>query len=413
LTPILDDLLSGGGGVDPPEVAAVRPIQQFHRLLSALSGGSEADFLARIAAIDALMEAGLGVFTPSDLDAALRFLTPVARRTVLKSLRDSGWIQSDSQRSTVFTSPALQLYTALTQLYRRTLPGDLGPTIEALAMSERTGASPGRALAALRNEMAEIQGEIMRALEQGTEYILLAARDKLRATLSLHDRFREVLAPLTERDRATRRAAKDALRALGQLLSLNADLEDRLTQYSRQFVRFHRGLSPEQVVQALRGMDPLELGDAARRALLGAYSPVELVQTSPLLRASSAFLATERTRPPPQEWPPAEEPVVQTILLEFPAAAVGLAVELERLAAANGEKPFREIVPEGSSSESLYRNNLLSLLSDSAGRRGLSGRFAKIPLTAVTEGDGWPEVLASGPLQSISEGAVKARRASD
>jgi hypothetical protein len=400
------------GGLPPDEVeplAAVRDLEPVHPLLHALLGRSPRDFFARAAVVEALVESARAAFSSEDLDEVLYWLVEPARSTVLRALRQSGWLEFDPTAGHVLTDSGRWAHDVLSFLHRRLRESELLPTVAGVRYALDIGLDPVRHLQSMRSRLVALREEIDAALASHSEVVLRRTAEKLGEALGLSSRIRAVLDAVRLDQVAARRVAREIHELLSRLHGAGAELHAAITEVGRQYLRLTAGLTVEQIVRALMARSREDLADVGRAALLPALAPPPLLTTEAVAQAAELQALRDHPAPPPVVWSEPFEAPRAADALEAPVEVERLLADLARIA---GPVSLAALVPAGDAGESFLRASLLSLVGVRWAGEGIAGRLGALPLDVDVEGDGWPEPLESLPLARLTPGTVRPQDAS-
>ena len=399
------------GGIAPEEVeplTGVRDLEPVYPLLHALIGRSPRDFFARAAVVEALVESARPAFSPEDLDEVLYWLAEPARSTVLRALRQSGWLEFDPTAGHVLTDSGRWAHDVLSFLHRRLRESELLPTVAGVRYALDIGLDPLRHLQSMRSRLVALREEIDAAMASHSEVVLRRTADKLGEALALSSRIRAVLDAVRLDQVAARRVAREIHELLSRLHGASADLHAAVTEVGRQYLRLTAGLTVEQIVRALMAKSLDELATVGRDSLLPALAPPPLLTTEAVAHAAEVQALRDRPEAPAVAWGEPEEAPRAANILEAPPEVERLLADLA--AVERGAEPvsLARLVPTGDAGESFLRASLLSLVGARWAGEGIAGRLGALALNVDVDGDGWPEPLPEeSPLARLTPGSVR------
>jgi hypothetical protein len=406
------------GGLPPEEIeplAGVRDLEPVYPLLHALIGRAPRDFFARAAVVEALVESARAAFSQEDLDEVLYWLEEPARTTVLRALRQSGWLEFEPSAGHVLTDSGRWAHDVLSFLHRRLRESELLPTVAGVRYALDIGLDPIRHLQSMRSRLVALREEIDAAMASHSEVVLRRTADRLGEVLSLSGRIRAVLDAVRLDQVAARRVAREIHELLSRLHGASADLHAAVTEVGRQYLRLTAGLTVEQIVRALMAKSLDELAAVGRAALLPALAPPPLLTTEAVAHAAEVQALRDRPEAPAVAWTEPEEAPRATDVLEAPPEVERLLADLSALARGTQAAPLSRVVPAGDAGESFLRASLLSLVGARWAGEGIAGRLGALPLDIEVDGDGWPEPLGAAlgsensPLARLTPGTVRPR----
>lgn len=406
-----DQLAELTGGVDPAQVdalKAVRGLEAVYPLLHALVGRSVRDFFVRSAALEALVGADEAVWGPEDLSRALHWLTPSAADSVLKILRQSGWIKFEAGFGTTLTDGGRWAYDVLSFFHRKLRESELLPVVAGIDYALQIGTDPILLLMSMRSRLIALRDELEAARSSYSEVVLRKSIAKLNAALELSNDIRKVLDKIPLDQRAARAVAREIHELVSQLLGKSSELHSAVVQLGRQYLQLSQGLTTEQIVAALMRLTRDELNEVGREALLPVIAAPPLLTTEVVASAAELQVERERHEPKPVEWVEPPPPESATNEVVTPPEVVALLADLSAIAQATNAQPLSEVVPRSGTSTSYLRASLLALVGDDASGEGVAGQLGALPLRTALEKDGWPEPLEEGqPLSALTPGRIR------
>ncbi len=342
----------------------------------------------------------------------LYWLVEPARSAVVRTLRQSGWLDFDTMAGYVLTDAGRWAYDVLSFLHRRLRESELLPTLAGVRYALDIGLDPIRHLQSLRSRLVALREEIDAAMASHSEVVLRRTADKLRDVLDLSGRIRAVLDAVRLDQVAARRVAREIHELLSRLHGAGASLHAAITEVGRQYLHLTAGLTTEQIVRALMSKSLDELAAVGRDALFPALAPPPLLTTEAVAQAAELQVLRERPEAEPVVWTEPLEPMRAADAIEVPPEVERLLADLAAIARTAEATPLADLVPAGDTGESFLRASLLSLVGASWAGEGIAGRLGALPLDVEAEGDGWPEDLAAsgeGPLARLTPGTIRAR----
>ena len=403
------------GGLPPEQVEAltsVRDLEPIYPLLHALVGRAPRDFFARAAVLEALVESSRPAFSTEDLDEVLYWLAEPARTGVLRTLRQSGWLDYDAAAGNVLTDAGRWAYDVLSFLHRRLRESELLPTLAGVRYALDIGLDPIRHLQSLRSRLVLLREEIDAAMASHSEVVLRRTAEKLRDVLELSGRIRAVLDAVRIDQVAARRVAREIHELLSRLHGAGASLHAAITEVGRQYLHLTAGLTTEQIVRALMSKSLDELAAVGREALLPALEPPPLLTIAAVAHAAELQVLRERPESEPVVWTEPLDPLRAADAIEVPPEVERLLADLAAVARTAAPTALADLVPAGDTGESFLRASLLSLVGARWAGEGVAGRLGALPLDVEAEGDGWPQDLATSgeaPLSRLTPGTIRAR----
>ncbi len=404
-----DAIVELTGGVPPDQIDPLRGIRELEAvfpLLHSLVGRSPRDFFVRAAVIEALVAAERPSFSPRDLEEILYWLDNSPRDSVLRGLRQAGWLDHDPALGTTITDFGRWVYDILSFLHRRLREGELLPTLAGLEYALDVGVDPIRHLLSLRSRLVALRQEMEVARASHSEVVLRRAVIKLQEALNLSAQIRAVHDRIPIGNLSARRVLREIHDLLSRLHGVGADLQAAITQVGRQYIQLTAGLTLEQIVRTLMGRPLQELAALGREALMPGFVPPPLLTSDVVAFAAEEYVARDKLKAKQLEW---EEPAQlerQEGAAEVPSEARALIADLMEVAASNNPVTFRQVIPRNDPGESFLRASLLPLVGVGYAGEGAAGRLGALPLRVESEGDGWPEPLEKAPLSRLTRGTI-------
>lgn len=406
-----DQLVQLTGGLDPSQVDAlkeIRGLEPIYPLLHALVGRSVRDFFVRAAALEALVGANQSTFTTEELSEVLHWLSPEACDSVLRVLRQSGWIRFEPGVGTTLTDAGRWAHDVLSFFHRKLRESELHPVVAGVEYALQIGQDPIRLLLSMRSRLVALRDDLEAARASYSEVVLRQAKQKLDAALALSNDIRKVLDKIPLDQRAARAVARDVHDLLSQLLGKSSEVHSEVVQLGRQYLRLSQGLTTEQIVGALMRLTRDELGQVGKTALLPVLAAPPLLTTEVVAAAAEQQAQREREEEEPVEWVDPPDPESADEHVATPAEVLDLLSDLAGIAKAGAPVPLREVVPRDGPTTSFLRATLLALVGDESSGEGIAGKLGALPLRAVTENEGWPDPLdPKSGLSALTPGNVQ------
>jgi hypothetical protein len=384
----LEDLLAGMRPEHVPSLAAARELELVYPLLHALTGGSLAAFYVRIAALESLLSDGR---TPLRSREAVELLYWLKEPdSVLRTLRESGWIEHEPAEGYRITDSGRFVATVLSFLRGHVRAQVLMPSVEGVDYMIRCGVDPVRTLILLRSQLEDLRSSMEVARNSHSSVLLREAAGRLDQALALSQRIRTVLASVPLELTEARLIAHDIHELLSRLHGVGSQLHSAITEVGRQYLNLVAGLSTTDIVTALMAVPLRELAEVASEALFATAPPPALLLEELVAADAEAYLARQIEEVRLVDWsePPAPKAADDAAVL--PAEVIALLDELDRLTEFHASATFHEFLPRNSASESLLRATLLPLLGQQTGGSGVAGRLAALGVSVFIEGDGTP-----------------------
>lgn len=407
-----DGLVEWTGGIPPESVAplvAARRLEPVYPLLHALVGTGPRDFLARSAALEALVADGRATFGHDELAEVLYWLDEPARDRTVGALRRSGWIGFEPAQGTSLTDLGRWAYDVLSFLHRRLDAGELLPSVAGVDYALDIGLDPLRHLQSMRARLVALREEMEAARRTHSEVALRDAARKLDDALELSAQIRQVLDRVPLDHAAARAVARDVHDLLSRLHQVAAELQSAVTEVGRQYLRLTAGLTVEQIVRALMSCSRDTLAEVARDALLPVHVPPPLLTPEVVAGAGEWQFARERGAKEPVRWEEPPPPDRDDGAVLVPEMVRDFLAALEEVAAGTLPVPLLAIVPRDDHATSFLRASLLPLAGDARAGEGVAGQLGALRLDVRSGGDGWPDDLEDAPLRRLTPGAVVPR----
>ena len=400
----LAQLLSGFEPDRVPPLVAARELEPIYPMLHALTRGSLGHFFVRIAALEALIEDSRSPLSPGEIGQALYWLSDPARESVIRILRQSGWLSYENSGGYRISPAGQFVATVLSFLRARAREGDLRPTVEGIDYMIRLGVDPVRHVLLLRSYLEDLRSAMEAARSSHSEVILRAASARLAEALELSQRIREVLERVSLEMVEARRVAQDVHELLSRLHGVGSELHSAITEVGRQYLHLVAGLTTSDIVTTLMQMPVEDLANAARSAMRPIFQKPIFIVPELLASAAEAYLVREISQSTPTEWtdPPEPEPAS---VAEIPEEIGYLLDDLDRLVKSQQIEPLSTFVPKRSIGESFLRASLLPLLRQRIGGEGVAGRLGAMNLQVILDGDD-AITAASAPLSELTAGRI-------
>ena len=402
------DLCNSLSGFEPdqvPSLVAARELESVYPLLHALSRGSLTDFFLRIAALEALVADARSPLAPAELAEVLYWLKDAARDSVVRTLRESGWLSYETVSGYRISPTGQFVATVLSFLRTHAKDGDLRPTVEGIDYMIRLGVDPVRQVLLLRSRLEDLRNAMEQARSSHSEVILRAASTRITEALELSERIREVLDHVSLDMVEARRMAQDIHELLSRLHGVGSDLHSAITEVGRQYLHLVSGLSTSDIVTTLMQLPVEELAQVARSSMHPVVRKPVFVVPEILGSAAEAYLTRELAKTKITEWKDPPDLESGTSVANIPEEIERLLDDLDRLVARRQGEPLSTFLPRQTAGESLLRASLLPLLSQTIGGEGVAARIGAMPLRVFLESDG-ALTQASSPLSEVSAGTI-------
>jgi hypothetical protein len=406
-----ESLASLTGGLPPEEIEEIRQAQALipaYQLLQGLIGRNERDFVVRAAALEGLVASGRASFSLHDVDEVLYWLRTEVRESIVRVLRDAGWTEYKAGLGEVVTDQGRAAFEVLQLLRRKLESGELLPTVASLEHALNVGASPFGLLNALLLKLNQDYAEVEDALASHSEIVLRNTARKIEEALSHSRKINALLDRVPKDSPQTWTKIREIHDQLSRLHPRLAELHSAISEVGRQYLRLIAGLTTQQIVEALIRKRKDLLARVGHEALLSALAAPPLLNTDVLGYRATAHFTRERIRAERMTWE--EPPEVQyepRAGEEVPPEIAAFLGELRSVADGSQPVPFRELIPRSDKMDSFLRASLLPLAGDRSADGGVAGRFSVLSLDVEAEGDGWPEGLSEGPVESLTPGTVR------
>jgi hypothetical protein len=400
----LSDALTGMRPEHVPALTAARELELVYPLLHALTRGRLPEFYIRIAALESLLADGRSPLKPKEATELLYWLKEP--ESVLRTLRESGWIEHEPGAGYKITDSGRFVATVLSFLRARVREQALMPSIEGVDYMIRCGVDPVRQLILLRSHLEDLRSSMEFARNSHSSVLLREAATRLDQALALSQRIRAVLATVPLELMQARRVAHDIHDLLSRLHGVGSELHSAITEVGRQYLNLVVGLSTTDIITALMGIPLSELATASSDAFFPIAAPPPLLLADLLGAESEAYLARQIEDHQMLDWIDPPEPKDMEGASAIPEEVMGLLDDLDRLVEARADTSLHEFVPRNSASESLLRATLLPLLEQQTGGTGVAGRLASFGLSLSIDGDGDP-VPARPPLSALTPGRIE------
>src|SRR5262249_4826325 len=374
-------------------------------LLHALMRGSLTDFFLRIAALEALVADARSPLVSGEIAEVLYWFNHAARDSVLRTLRESGWLIYESTVGYRISPAGQFVATVLSFLRTHVSTGDIRPTVEGIDYMVRLGVDPIRQVLLLRSRLEDLRNTMEQARSSHSEVILRAAADRLSDALELSARIREVLDHVSLDMVEALRVAQDIHELLSRLHGVGSDLHSAITEVGRQYLHLVSGLTTSDIVATLMRLPVEELAYAASTSMRPVIRKSVFVVPELLGSAAEAYLARGLTKTTRTEWTDPPEPESMATSIEIPGEIGRLLDDLDRLVDSQKDEALRTFLPRQTAGESLLRTSLLPLLNQSLGGEGVAARLGAMPLKVVLESDGTLIQIAS-LLSEVSAGTI-------
>lgn len=393
--PDLSGFLAPGAAVsDVPGLAPLLAARGIVDTFISLFRGSEAEVLLRLLVLREIgHEAEAPRWSPDELRRRFVYLDAVKLETALKRLREHGLLHfaedglyhlSDLGRNAVAALGMLLAFSAEED-------AELGFLTAQLAGLSATGGLTPESLGHLLSKLNELTWHFEEAIASGSEFRIIAARDRLKANGRWLERgtaiLRELLAD-PEADFDLARVAQRIGLAQSRLARADAAFQRALNKIEAQRVTLgDSGISSSDIAAWLRRQSADQLASLLDGAIAFTPSPALLAGGHELLdRAESVF--AEEMRAETDAALPLAEAVPQTATPEQEDLRL-LEHFTRRLDAVTTPTPLPALVAGGGFAAASYRFSLLSLLADGAhdpAAAGPAAAFMRLPL-AVSFGE--------------------------
>lgn len=387
-----------------PALASARELEMVYPLLHALTRGGLAGFYVRVAALESLLADGRGFLKPHEATELLYWLKEPD--SVLRTLRDSGWIEHEPGGGYRVTDQGRFVATVLSFLRGRVREQTLLPTVEGVDYMIRCGIDPVRQLVLLRSQLEDLRSAMETARSSHSSVLLRQAAGRLEQALKLSERIRAVLASVPMELAEARLVAHDIHDLLSRLHGVGSQLHSAITEVGRQYLNLVGGMSTTDIVAALMRLPLKELAGAAASALISMAPPPLLIVDELLGATAEAYLARQIEEPAAVDWVDAPEPQSAQPVSVLPEEVNTILDDLDSLIAAQLHATFHDFIPKNTPAESLLRASLLPLLRQSTGGVGVAGRLSAFPLRLVIEDDGYLRP-APGPVTELTPGRIE------
>lgn len=400
----LRESLSGFDPDQVPPLVAARELESVYPMLHALTRGSLTEFLVRVAALEALTDARTPL-APGELTEVLYWLNSTARDSVIRKLRESGWLTYDTASGYRISPAAHFVATVLSFLRAQAREGDLRPTVEGIDYMIRLGVDPVRQVLLLRSRLEDLRTAMELARSSHSEVILRAASQRITEALELSSRIRDVLGHVSLEMIEARRVAQEIHELLSRLHGVGSDLHSAITEVGRQYLHLVAGLSTSDIVTTLMQLPVEELALAARSSMHPVVRKPVFVLPELLASSAEAYLTRDLTKRKITEWSDPPEPESRSAATDVPEEVQRCLDDLDRLIECPEFKPLSIFLPKNTAGESLLRASLLPLLGQLLGGEGVAGRLGAMPLKVVLETNG-VLVETEPPLLQVSAGTI-------
>lgn len=401
---MLRDVLTGMPPEHVPALAAARELELVYPLLHALTRGGLADFYIRVAALESLLADGRTPLRPREAMELLYWLKEPD--SVLRTLRESGWIEHEPGGGYRITDSGRFVATVLSFLRGRAREQALMPSVEGVDYMIRCGVDPVRQLILLRSHLEDLRSSMEAARNSHSTVLLREAAGRLDQALALSQRIRTVLASVPLELSEARLVAQDIHDLLSRLHGVGSQLHSAITEVGRQYLNLVAGLSTTDIVTALMAVPLRELAAASSEALFPTAPPPALLLGDLVAAESEAYLARQIEEVRPVDWSEPPAPNGAEAASVVPEDVVALLDELDCLAESFASVSLHEFIPKSTASESLLRATLLPLLGQQIGGSGVAGRLAALGLSVSIEGDGNLRP-ARPPLAELTPGRIE------
>jgi hypothetical protein len=400
----LADVLVGFRPEQVESLVAARDLELVYPLLHALTRGGLAEFFVRVAALESLLSDGRSPLKPQESVELLYWLKEP--ESVLRTLRESGWIEHEPGGGYRITDAGRFVATVLSFLRARVREQVLLPTIEGVDYMLRCGVDPVRQLVFLRSQLEDLRSAMEVARNSHSSVLLRDAAGRLDQALDLSERIRTVLAKVPLELQEARSVAQDIHDLLSRLHGVGSELHSAITEVGRQYLSLVAGLSATDIVAALMRLPLPDLARAAADVLFPTSPPPPLITEELVAAQAEAYLARQIGEPTPTEWSEPPQPEDADAAAVLPVEVIRLIDDLDRLVAAGVSATLNAFVPKKSPPESLLRASLLPLVRQPTGGAGVAGRLGALPLAVIIEEDGYPR-KAPAPLVELTPGKLE------
>jgi hypothetical protein len=400
---LLEDALTGVRPEHVPALTAARELELVYPLLHALTRGSLTEFYIRVAALESLLADGRTPLRPREAVEHLYWCKEPD--SVLRTLRESGWIEHEPGAGYRITDSGRFVATVLSFLRARVREQTLMPSVEGVDYMIRCGVDPVRQLVLLRSHLEDLKSSMEAARNSHSGVLLREAAGRLDQALALSQRIRTVLARVPLDLTQARLVAQDIHELLSRLHGVGSQLHSAITEVGRQYLNLVAGLSTTDIVTALMGVPVGELAAASSDALYPVAPSPPLLLADLVAAESEAYLARHIEERRPVDWQEPPEPKDAEGASVLPEEVVALLDDLDRLVEARAGAILHEFIPKNTASESLLRTTLLPLLGQQTGGAGVAGRLSALGLFVLIEGDGDPRPVRP-PLTELTPGRI-------
>jgi len=401
---LLADALPGMRPEDVRALTEARELELVYPLLHALTRGGLTDFYIRVAALESLLADGRSPLRPREAADVLYFLKEPD--SVLRTLRESGWIEHEPGGGYRITDAGRFLATVLSFLRGRVREQALMPSVEGVDYMIRCGVDPIRQLILLRSHLEDLRSSMEAAYASHSSVVLRDAAGRLQQALALSERIRAVLASVPLELTEARQVAQEIHDLLSRLHGVGSQLHSAITEVGRQYLSLVAGLSTTDIVAALMSVPRSELAAASSDALHPVAPPPPLLIAELVAAESEAYLARQIEERRPVDWAEPPEPDSAEAHSIVPEEVAALLDDLDRLVQASRSATLHQLIPRSTASESMLRATLLPLLGQQTGGAGVAGRLSALGLSVSIEGAGDP-LPAEPPLTELTPGRVE------
>jgi hypothetical protein len=308
----------------------------------------------------------------------------------------------------VVTDQGRAAFEVLQLLRRKLESGELLPTVASLEHALNVGASPFGLLNALLLKLNQDYAEVGDALASHSEIVLRNTARKIEEALSHSRKINALLDRVPKHSPQTWARIREIHDQLSRLHGRLAELHSAISEVGRQYLHLTAGLTTQQIVEALMRKPKELLARVGHEALLSALAAPPLLNTDVLGYRATAHFTRERIRTESITWE--EPPEVQYEPRaggEVPPEVAAFLGELRSVADGSQPVTFQELIPRSDKIDSFLRGSLLPFGGDRSADGGVAGRFSVLALDVEAEGDGWPEGLSEGPVESLTPGTVR------
>lgn len=291
----LSDLLTGM----PPEhvsaLLAARELELVYPLLHALTRGGLLEFYIRVAGLESLLADGRSPLKPKDTTELLYWLKEP--ESVLRTLRESGWIEYEPGTGYKITESGRFVATVLSFLRGRVREQTLMPSIEGVDYMIRCGVDPVRQLILLRSHLEDLRSSMEVSRNSHSSVLLQEAAGRLDQALALSQRIRAVLASVPLELAQARSVAHEIHDLLSRLHGVGSQLHSDITEIGRQYLNLVAGLSTTDIITALMKVPLGELAAASSEALFPVAPAPPLLLADLLAAESEAYACLRASQP--------------------------------------------------------------------------------------------------------------------